>query len=270
MSIRLKLLGLLLLLTFTCCTSCGEDDEQPCVDAFHPDCPNYDPCLSVLPAQPDNIAILDSVPEAFADIGISFSIDTMGKGGTVYFRPDIIRDDAIYEWKIGTDPRIFTETILDVNFTGFEGDVQVRLVTKITDEFACLEQAEQIDTSYQSFYINYLLIEDFPIIGAYKGATESKPEEEFTLEIYPHQTSTSTVYRLRGFNLDCIEDGNYAPITFNYDSFVTVHLSFDFRCRELTAVGRLRENDHRVLEVDYSYVDDEGKTIEKRFVGYRQ
>lgn len=264
------LLGLILLLTFTCCNSCGEDDEQPCVDAFNPDCPNYDPCLSVLPAQPDNIAVIDSVSTTFGDLAMGVLVDTLGRGTTLYFRPEVIREDATYQWQIGSDPRIFNDSVLDVNFTGFTGDVEVRLVTLIDDTFGCLSNAETIDTSYYNFYVDDLAIAEYPVHGIFSGTLESNPEEEISIEVYRYETSSSSSTRIRGFPLDCYEDGPNTRLAGGLDWFVTSHHVFDFRCRELTAVGRLRENDHRVLEVNYTYVDDDGKTVEERFIGYRQ
>ena len=75
---------------------------------------------------------------------------------------------------------------------------------------------------------------------------------------------------ISGFPLDCYDESGDASLRVGYDFFVTSHQFGDPRCRELIAVGRLRENDHRVLELDYSYLNDDGDRVEERFVGYRQ
>lgn len=270
MSLITKYLSVLLLLGVTCFVSCREDDEQPCVDANNPDCPNYDPCLGAMPVIADNILVIDSITTTFGDIAYSMPVDTLGKGTTVYLRPNEINTKASYEWQVGTDLRLFTDPIVDMNFTGFEGDVEVRLVTVVENDFDCLPAIETVDTSYYNFYIGALAIADFPVHGAFRGALESKPNEEFVIEIYRYEGSTSFSTRIRGFPLDCYGEEVYTRLSGGYDWFVTSHRFGDFRCRELTSVGRLRENDHRVLEVDYTYVDDNGNKVEEYFVGYRE
>lgn len=265
---KLKVLSLFALLFTLTCFSCREDDDQPCIDALNPDCPNYDPCLIVFPAIADNIAIIDSVSDVFADRAAGMLRDTLGRGSTVYFRPKWTQENANYEWKIGSDVRLFSDPVLEMDFVGFEGDVEIRLVTTLDDIDNCLLEEERIDTSYFPFYVDRILTTDFPINGIFLGSLDSKPSQEVIIEVYRSDNPIST--RIRGFPLDCYGDGPDTGLTGGYDWFVTAHLPGDFRCRELTAIGKLREDDHRVMEIDYTYVDDGGNTVEERFVGFRQ
>lgn len=268
MNKKLKITSLFALLLTLTCFSCRDDDEQPCIDAFNPDCPNYDPCLSAMPARADNIAIIDSVSSVWADRAVGVLRDTLGRGSTVYFRPKQEQENASYEWQIGSDVRLFHERVVEIDFIGFTGDVEIRLVTTLDDTNSCLLEEERIDTSFYPLYVDDLLASDLPINGIFLGALESNPDQNVTIEVYRSDNPIST--RIRGFPIDCYGDGPDTGLTGGYDWYVTVHRPGDFRCRELTAVGKLRDDDHRILELDYTYVDDDGNIIEERFVGYRQ
>jgi|GEM_PF-1353984 hypothetical protein len=251
-------------------SSCKDEEvtAAPCNDPANWECPNYDPRLSV--QQPSAaFVMLDSTFNA--DSTISMPFDTANSEVAIkYFRPVEIKDKTTYEWKIGTDPRVFTDPILRMDFTSFEGIIPIRLIAKRTDPLNCLEPGQRSDTSYQQMVLKYIPPGGSPIYGAYSGFSSDDPTRIFTVELSYYINSNNTpVTRLTGLTLDCDPFEPGIDVGGGYDWFITDHGNRP-RCRRLTAIGRLQENDHRILKVDYWYNDDSGARKHAVFTGVRQ
>lgn len=249
-------------------SSCKDEEvtAAPCNDPANWECPNYDPCLSV--QQPSAaFVMLDSVFSA--DTATSVPIDT-SFAGIVYFRPISIEPNTTYEWKVGSDPRLFNDPILEMNFSWFEGTIPIRLIAKRNDPLNCLPLPNRSDTTYQQMELRYIAAGQAPVFGLYKGSSTENPTEEFMLELkYYININNTPVTRLTGLTLDCEPFEPGIDIGAGYDWFITAHGNRP-RCRRLTAIGRLQENDHRILKVDYWYNDDSGARKHAVFTGVRQ
>lgn len=263
--------GLLLLISSF--SSCNPDDDQPCNDPTNVYCPNYDPCLVFGPADA-SFKILDSIPSFAADTSFTLEIwDTTLTGNSVYFKANQIRDDATYTWKVGLDPRTFNESLFSLLFQGFEGTIEVSLIVEIEDELGCLSEAEKIDSSTQTLHFVDLPAEEWPIMGTFKGALESAPDESLNLTTYIFST-TSGIYQseLGGYDLDCPEDDDGFRVLGRYDYLVTPLLlnGLNFRCRNLTAIGRLHREDYDKITINFWYDADDGERVHDSFTGVRQ
>jgi hypothetical protein len=201
-------------------------------------------------------------------------VDTnYGELAIQYFRPKHIRKDARYEWKVGTDSRVFTDSILRMNFLGQRGTIPIRLITTVEDVNNCLSIDELTDTSYQN-----LVLVDFEanggerIVGRYLGTSTLDPDDEYEVELYV-STGSTPFLRFRGPRLDCSDvyngEGMYLGDR-GYDWFVSGHRWNDPRCRELTVIRKLRGENGDILDVHYWFNNDAGQRQYEVFTGRRQ
>ena len=227
-------------------------------------CPNYDPCLSIAKADA-SFVVLDSITPTWADTSISFISKTFNTGATVYFRA-LNKNMASYEWKVGTDDRVWTDSEFHLGFDGYEGSVTIRLVTTVTDNNSCLNEVEMRDTSYQTFNVIQLEPYTSPIFGEYQGINTTSPNDIYSLVVLGEGANLWHSSRLFGLTIPC-EYPIGLRFFAGYDWFVSVH--DDIHCRNTIVIGRLQE-DNNTLIMDYWYDDDAGKRQHYVFEGVRQ
>jgi len=249
--------------------SCCKD--EPCDDPTDRLCPNFDPCL-VTPSANSNFFILDSFYQGGnqLDTFISFNVDTTWSGSSLFFRAADTEHIASYQWQVGSHSSVIEDPIFELDFTGFTGNVPVRLITTAKDEHQCLKEEDQVDTTYKNLVILPFDRDNIPILSTYKGSIIGKPETELLLTTY--DTTINFVYNmyLQGLSLDCEPLDLGIPILVGYDYFITAHSHITPRCRNLTAIGQLQKDNRDILQVDYFYDDDAGKRRHEVFVGHRQ
>ncbi|HMQ48926.1 MAG TPA: hypothetical protein PKA00_15755 [Saprospiraceae bacterium] len=259
---------ILLCITAFCMGGCRKDDDEGCTNPQNPICPNYDPCYGLIPAFSDFV-ILDSVLSyGNADTSLSFIADTLMEGYRAYFAAKNRENIERYEWKIGSDPRTFEGPHLELDFYDFEGNVTVRLVTHAKNKNDCLNASELTDTAYQDFTVVDLGYYGSPIFGEYLGANEDNPAETYTVTLIGEGPDLWQSSRLIGLPIDC-EYPYGILFRIGYNFFVSSHLPNFDRCRNIVVVGVLQP-DGKTMKISYTYDDDDGKRVNKRFVGLRQ
>lgn len=173
--------SLLILSFFGVFVSC----EDACSDSSNPSCPNYDPCHDAMKPGEDEITIeewMDGISNTeeegipYCDTVLahprnSVAIKTQNEWGT-------------YSWKIGTDPRTFTDNQVVLTFEDAESIVDVQLAVEEKGPIYCItDEGEKLSYSRQIvvFPSNKSLM-----AGSYQGALESNPVDTFTVRISAH------------------------------------------------------------------------------------
>lgn len=250
--------------------ACQEDDD--CTEYVYPWCPNYDPCAGVSPADAE-ILLIDST--TWTDSLFSIEVDTTLTYSQFYFRPKNIQEYATYSWRVGSDPRTFEGAIQDISFLGFEGEIEIQLTVNIDDPNNCLSVNERTASSSKSIYMKDMSGVYSQVYGNYEGYLEESPDDTVAIELYGWDADFFKSRRL--FNLPLPEDCNPIqevgiPIAGGHawflSEFVNRHTSR--RCRNLTVIGMLDEDNRNRIRIDYWYNDNDGKRIQRTFRGERQ
>jgi len=262
-----KIAPLLLLLGVWLGIGCVEQQVQ-CTDPTNRSCPNFDPCL-VTPAANSSFVVIDTVyGNQAADTTLSFVVDTVKTGENLTFRANTKRM-ASYEWKIGSDPQVFTEPVFELYFFDFIGPVSIRLVTTAQDEYACLRPDELTDTSYYQVEIIDLGPYESPVFGKFRGTSTANPTESYEVEVLGEGEDLWHSFRLFNLQTPCLDEYPIGiRLGFGYDWFVSSHSSSFDRCRNIVVVGQLSE-DKRTLTIAYTYDADDGKRVHEVFTGQR-
>jgi len=245
------------ILIFNCC-------KKDCLDPENPECGNYDPCLKTFPT---NAAFGFWNKNIGGDVYLPYRDTIPGGNIRVYFRATDPRMSA-YEWRVGADPRVFTDSVFSLVFTNIFGWVNVSLT-------AYHEQADQVCfpgdtgkiTTERAFYLNpdvaetqeeYL--EQYPIFGAYLGHDEGSPQDTFRMTIaWPHDLGP-TIYN---FPEGCSKITNGVFYNTHY-LYLTANRS---DCKNPTVYAVLQE-DNRSILIDYS-IEENGQRIQKKWIGVK-
>ena len=185
-----KLMFLTLLLSLMAWSGCRpcDDPTNPecpnyCVDETNPECPNYDPCWDALPpvsAAFEMAEIIGRYQRPNQLPGISYTLtDTALADNHVRFRAEQEADS--YQWRIGSDPRTFTEREVTLFFPD-PTQLTVTLIVKRASRTDCYPEDDGIDTVRRRLVV--VPIVQSAIVGDYLGATEQNPGELYTLSFY--------------------------------------------------------------------------------------
>lgn len=244
-------------------------EEEFCDDPADRNCPNFDVCTEAIPANSDFI-IVSSV-NGPADTIIDVEIDTSYGGSKSYYKAVVSEGLDSYAWRVGADPNVFTGNEVNINFSGFVGDIIVTLETAALDDMMCLSAGQLNDTKSKT--INYASSGAVgSIFGRYIGSIENdEGGQEYEVVV---DNSFPPYRRLRGLPLP--SDCDYAtvgiPLYRGYQFFVSTFTQEGPtpRCRNLTVVGRINLDDSNEIRIEYVYDDDDGNRKEVVFVGQRQ
>ncbi|MFN0214170.1 MAG: hypothetical protein ACKVT2_07930 [Saprospiraceae bacterium] len=248
--------------------SCHKCKEEYCDNPYDPNCANYDPCLGKEQTDAEFV-ILDTIVcgDDLKNLWQSFEVDTCHPRD-VWFRA--LHNNDTYEWKIGSDPRIFTEKEFSLYIDVF-GDIPIRLITTKKNIFNnCFPDDVGRDTFYRTLHIaNYNLIA--PIYGKYLGYDEQNPLLEYTIEIKSPQSAGvySGVYGLPEGCLKLIPPPLPSDM---YESWrYGVVADRDINCFEPQGVAELAA-DYRTLTINYTIRKDfsSSNRISRVFIGIKQ
>ena len=165
LNVFIILLAAVLLFLNSCC--------KVCQDPANPDCENYDPCFREITA---NFKMGSWVE---ASIGHKyFEMDTCHRGTELTFEA-LDSSNVTYEWKIGTDPTVFTSRKFRLVF-GSPAEIDVRLIVKKKDN--CVSGASLIDTLTKRLVIRNTTERDI-FNGKYHGYLESNIKDTFNITI---------------------------------------------------------------------------------------
>jgi hypothetical protein len=166
-----------------------------------------------------------------------------------------------YKWKVGADPRTFTDSVFFLSFKDNNGPLSAQLNVTNDANTDCFPDDMGIDEQSKSIFLKRIeSYEEFPIYGLFEGYDEETPNERYTIEI----TFTGLIY---DFPKDC----NWIqgmPLVISHRSFVFDQKS-GYGCSHPIGTGQLQPDNS--LVIDY-WVEDENNPdvlIEKRFIGTR-
>lgn len=199
--------------------------------------------------------------------------DTVLVFRSIHFAADEKYDS--YEWRIGDDPRVFTDSVVVLRFEQPEGDVDVRLIARRAPNTSCYPNDDGIDTVTKRLHV----ISVWPsprILGSYHGYNTDAPKDTFTFSLdYRDLGEHGKNYVLNNLNKGCSEpaqDGATAIVIYvGYRAFQFIGEGWVGQgCLSPNGVAVL-QGDGDSIKVEYTIIDrsDPRKIFPKTFVGRR-
>ncbi|MDX2284340.1 MAG: hypothetical protein NW241_09265 [Bacteroidia bacterium] len=204
------------LLLLAACKPCDDpaNPECPnyCVDETNPKCPNYDPCWDQLEVSAAFVMEEEVGSFAYVDTLYYLATDTALEGNHVWFRA--LQEAERYEWKIGTDSRIFNKREFALFFRD-PAEVQVTLAVQRTPNTQCYPGDNGLDTVRRRLVI--VPRDQAAIVGVYRGAATAAPQEVYEMEIFRRYLLADSTkfdrYRLTGVHPGCDNTERYDVMT---------------------------------------------------------
>ncbi len=198
--------------------------------------------------------------------------DTVLAWNTVVFAADKKYDS--YQWRIGTDARVWSDSLVSLRFEEAIGDVPIRLIVHGKPNTTCFANDDGIDTLTK---ILHVINRATPrVTGFYHGYNTDAPRDTFTFSLqYLDLGAFGMRYVLNNLNKGCMEpvpDGpNRVLLDVGYRAFQFHSSGWTGRgCDDPEGIAIL-QGDGDSIVVQYSLVDrsDVFKRIPKTFVGKR-
>ena len=194
--------------------------------------------------------------------------DTIRKAEDITFIADIQDTAGVsFEWKIGTDNRVFTKKKFKLEFDVNE-TIKVRLITKKQPTPDCFPMDDGIDTTEQTF----TAIDSTLIPGDYIGYNKSNPNDIFTVNFINDRIKDRQY--VDNLPKGCIRtDKNYSANNWGAGYRVagigqTNDTTKD--CPGISGIARLAK-DNRTITIDYTFWDDSKKQfINEQFIGTKK
>lgn len=194
--------------------------------------------------------------------------DTIRKATQVVFIADVEdTSDVSFEWKIGSDNRVFTKKKFTLEFDVNE-TVKVRLITKKQPNLDCFPMDDGVDTTEQTF----TAIEATLIPGDYVGYNKSNPTDIFTVSFIDDRIK----YRQYVDNLPkgCIRtEKNYDANRYGAgyrDAGIGQSNDTTKDCPGIYGIAVLSK-DNRTITIDYTYWNESKKQfIKEQFIGTKK
>lgn len=252
-------------------TGCKKD--PPCDDPLNPECPNYDRCLTV-PKTNAEFIVTDwtrpgQIPLPYRDtIPVASSV-------RVEFRA-ADRNMSRYEWKIGNDPRVFTDTSFYLSFDNVSGWINFSLTTYNDKADATCHPGDsgKITVNKAYFFKTYTYETDddfvvqYPIFGTYLGADVESPQDTFqvtidhwTQSLYRH---TCIVNLPRGCSRLC-NDADFNTHFFVAYALLPPHPD-DLLCASPNRVFAELMPDNKTIEINYEFTSG-GQLVKRKWKG---
>jgi len=228
-----------------------------CDDPTNVDCSNFDPCYGEFRANADfdimRMTVGDDTVFWFSD-PTDDTIYAFFDGVPVYFRSKYGADSV--KWKVGLDPRIFTDSIFKLLFPADAGPIKVTQVAYHHSKEGCFPEDDGVDTVTHNVYFKKITsLSEHPLCCNYWGALEDNPTDSFEVKIFDPAIHGGIVLP---------EVGGYY-IKVSSTEFVGDIKHF---AHEPRLFGKLQP-DRKTLVIEYSFLKN-GKRVEKRFVGVKE
>lgn len=269
MKFRLYFSLLLFFLVFAC--GPDDDDNDFCEDFTNPNCPNFDPCYDSVPANSE-FDFVREITASMADTVVDVPTDTIMSSSLVIKAREQSLEN--YTWTVGSDPNSIFGSRFVMNFTGFTGTIPVTLRTLADTTDTCLELDELSSSTTRPLVIIESAIQR-TIFGFFRGyLLEDSERTEYTVEINYDNPPRS---RLRGLplNIDCdLSDRQDVgvPLIIGYRLFAStfVQVNPGLQCNDLVVLGQMTPGSGDEIKIEYRYRDDDGKWVERTFIGQRE
>lgn len=262
-SYKLTLLYLLTLVLIIPFSSCDED----CNDTTNPFCENYDPCTVT-----NNVALNNFRTSAnfklYECIHCNWEDSMMREtdtiyGGFVIFEAQQFHYSSTYEWKIGTDPTIFREKSFQLDFSDFQGKVEIQLIVR-KEPSLCFSDDDGVDTLVKLLTVLGSIPDSLvTITGVFEGYDEDNPNQIYRIEHRPEP-----FYKLKNFPNGCSLQPNEEQMGtapgFSALRILSDDISFH-QCGHPTGYGELLE-DRKTLIIYYDVTEDNQRK-KKKFIG---
>jgi len=257
------LLSFILVLLWSGCKK-----DPPCDDPENPECPNYDRCLTVPKTNADFgffrrsssgafsvfLPYRDTIPIRVGPIRIYFKASDSGMSS--------------YEWRVGSDPRTFTDSVFFLDFSNVSGWVNVSLTTRNQkfDSQCFPGDSGKVTVNKGIFFKAYTVehdtawVQHFPIFGAYTGHDEQSPQDTFSIRIWFDHINNRAA--LSQFPKDCNRQTAPVHFTTHYIYFNSTH------CLKPDAYGELLD-DNRTLVIDYTLDGPNWTRVNRRWRGVK-
>jgi hypothetical protein len=201
-------------------SGCDED----CTDETNIDCPNYDPCYGV------EKHILDFSISGDEYLGYNPMIcDTIFTGSSATFRANL--SDAIsYEWKVGTDTRVWTNQSFGLSFPIqdstylINNPIPVTLIVEYEPNTVCFPNDDGRDTITK--YVHFRSQWQADYYGKWQGYLNDDENNPYTIRIEAFKVPSSVLfYRIRVYNL--YNEGDSCYYEFNKAYGFREFISYD-------------------------------------------
>ncbi len=245
--------------------ACCKDE---CDDPTNRRCPNYDPCLSYVPANADFdiLEVLFAIPNCGDRESTTFElqVDTVFPRGDITFRA--LHQADKYYWKIGSDPKVFTdkEFSLYFNVTAV-GNINVTLIAEKDDFQHCTLSSTSRDTVTKTFHIlsppDNSMTDPWSLLhGNWRGSDTENPEDTFNIEIPP-----GFPRRINNLPRGCFDQ----PLDVRLWRKNIFFAGSAASCKRICGHGALQD-DYKTLVIDY-WIDGNspGERIQKQFSGIK-
>lgn len=152
--------------------SCKDDEEM------------IDPCLTAVETTADfDFMYRFSGKDSVYWLPALDTFYSSASGSRLYFKAKSSKM-ATYEWTIGNDPRVFTDSIVFLDFYALTGPITATLiVTNQNVVEGCFSSDASRDTITKTISARDFdwSQEDLPITGIYEGYDEDNPNETYTI-----------------------------------------------------------------------------------------
>lgn len=248
-------------LVFFCC----KDDDQPA-----------DPCANEIETSAEfgffSRFFIHSKPlvkDSICWIPLTDTIYNSESGGgtPIYFKAANSNMET-YEWTVGLDSRVFTDSVFQLAFEGINGDLDVRL--EVTNDIleGCLPDIPRTMEQTQTVYMkSYFTVDELLILEkSFVGYDDDQPDSLYTISF--RQFSQG----LTGFPRNCtiLSNSGIRFVSGGRRFVIDKYASTPYptnNCGRVSGSGELQE-DGKTLIFDYSLEFTDGREkINRRFIG---
>jgi hypothetical protein len=218
-------------------------------------CPDdvvVDPCAGVMSTSAD--FTIKELVETY-----KIDADTVMPYNTVEFSAKYPADE--YEWKVGFDGRTWTTKTFTLDFHGFSGSVNVRLISKrksINKE--CTPDDDGIDTVMKTLVV----VVKPAILGSFRGVNIENPSDTFTVDIRSTEYRGQSWYEIINMNKGCYDTtmGSmlYTSIAHKAIAFKGIQSGMggvrEVTCWDPSGIAQLYSDYNHIL-IEYNVIDQD-------------
>ncbi len=250
----------------------GCKKDPLCNDPLNPECPNYDKCLTAVRTDAEFGIFRRSFSGEFSiflPYRDTIPIAQNSSGSIRLFFRASDPNMSSYEWKIGLDPRTFTDSVFSLNFSSnVSGWINVSLTTRNQrfDSQCFPGDSGKVTVNKGIYFKPYTLehdtswVQQYPIFGSYVGYDEHIPQDTFSIRIWFDHIRGRSV--LNSFPKGCTYQTAPLYFTTHYIYFNSTH------CNKPDAYGELLD-DNRTLVIDYTLDGPNWTRVNRRWRGVK-